>query len=350
MRILCKIRVVRLVWVVIPLVLIGIIGMQESFAEDSPHISIVTKNGLQLTLETDKSEYVKGEIIDIRLNITNISSEVIKYQTRSTCHDGIDFDIFDSSGNSLILLLPTASNIKQNDPLIKKFDSVSFYGKILELIKTDPDKELGLMITGDKDEIENILRAKHGVTEIGKAKNLGFVGAKVQAKEIPEIAGYDFVRSITDGEQRVCGHAMGVEFLTPNESIEKRRSWSQLVPSVIKGEAPHRVPEGQYLIKIEFHGIVNCLTIELEGDKPDLKESDISCGQNLLPPLDQDTETIFETIFPDWIKNNAKWWAEGKIDDESFVNGIQYLINEKIIHVPKFDVKKKTLTNHSHLG
>jgi len=37
---------------------------------------------------------------------------------------------------------------------------------------------------------------------------------------------------------------------------------------------------------------------------------------------------------PDWIKNNAKWWSEGQIDDSDFVSGIQHLINEKIINIP----------------
>lgn len=37
---------------------------------------------------------------------------------------------------------------------------------------------------------------------------------------------------------------------------------------------------------------------------------------------------------PDWIKNNAKWWADGQIDDDSFVQGIQYLVKEKIINIP----------------
>ena len=36
---------------------------------------------------------------------------------------------------------------------------------------------------------------------------------------------------------------------------------------------------------------------------------------------------------PSWIKNNAGWWAEGKIDDSSFFEGIQYLIKQGIIHV-----------------
>jgi len=32
-----------------------------------------------------------------------------------------------------------------------------------------------------------------------------------------------------------------------------------------------------------------------------------------------------------WIKNNAAWWADGTIDDESFISGIEYLLKEEII-------------------
>jgi len=36
---------------------------------------------------------------------------------------------------------------------------------------------------------------------------------------------------------------------------------------------------------------------------------------------------------PSWVKNNAKWWSEDSIDDNAFVQGIQYLIKEKIMSV-----------------
>ena len=39
-------------------------------------------------------------------------------------------------------------------------------------------------------------------------------------------------------------------------------------------------------------------------------------------------------VIPEWIKNNAKWWADGIIDDEAFTQGIQYLIKEKIVDIP----------------
>ncbi|KFM19985.1 phosphonate ABC transporter periplasmic phosphonate-binding protein [Marine Group I thaumarchaeote SCGC AAA799-P11] len=34
-----------------------------------------------------------------------------------------------------------------------------------------------------------------------------------------------------------------------------------------------------------------------------------------------------------WIKNNAGWWAEGAIDDETFVQGVEYLVKNGIISV-----------------
>ncbi len=37
---------------------------------------------------------------------------------------------------------------------------------------------------------------------------------------------------------------------------------------------------------------------------------------------------------PSWIKNNAKWWSERQIRDSDFVNGIQYMIKENIMVIP----------------
>ena len=39
-------------------------------------------------------------------------------------------------------------------------------------------------------------------------------------------------------------------------------------------------------------------------------------------------------IVPYWIKNNAGWWADGQIDDSSFVSGIQWLISNDVITIP----------------
>ena len=37
---------------------------------------------------------------------------------------------------------------------------------------------------------------------------------------------------------------------------------------------------------------------------------------------------------PEWVKNNAKWWSEGGIDDNTFATGIEFMIKQGIISVP----------------
>ena len=36
---------------------------------------------------------------------------------------------------------------------------------------------------------------------------------------------------------------------------------------------------------------------------------------------------------PDWVKNNAGWWADGSIHENDFLQGIQWLIDEEVIQV-----------------
>ncbi len=43
-----------------------------------------------------------------------------------------------------------------------------------------------------------------------------------------------------------------------------------------------------------------------------------------------------ETIsIPNWLKQNAGWWAQGAIDDLDFTSGIEYMIEQKWIKMPK---------------
>ena len=38
-----------------------------------------------------------------------------------------------------------------------------------------------------------------------------------------------------------------------------------------------------------------------------------------------------EISIPDWIRSNAAWWADGQIDDNTFIQGIEYMIKNQII-------------------
>jgi len=42
---------------------------------------------------------------------------------------------------------------------------------------------------------------------------------------------------------------------------------------------------------------------------------------------------ISKSNIPQWVKNNVMWWSAGKISDNDFVSGIQYLIENGIIQI-----------------
>ena len=39
------------------------------------------------------------------------------------------------------------------------------------------------------------------------------------------------------------------------------------------------------------------------------------------------------TEIPDWIKNNAGWWAESLITDDDFIEAMQWLIGNGVIQI-----------------
>ena len=57
--------------------------------------------------------------------------------------------------------------------------------------------------------------------------------------------------------------------------------------------------------------------------------------------LDSQTREV-----PLWIKNNAGWWADGQIDDETFVQGIEYLVQKNIISVSE---RSQTPSNNQNI-
>lgn len=51
--------------------------------------------------------------------------------------------------------------------------------------------------------------------------------------------------------------------------------------------------------------------------------------------MNSDQDKNFTPFIPKWIKNNAGWWSQGKMSDSDFVNGLQYVIEHKIIKIPE---------------
>lgn len=59
--------------------------------------------------------------------------------------------------------------------------------------------------------------------------------------------------------------------------------------------------------------------------------SKVTYGGETLWNYEADASTGLK--IPQWIRDNAKWWSEGLISDQDYVNGLQYLIQQGILKV-----------------
>jgi hypothetical protein len=50
-------------------------------------------------------------------------------------------------------------------------------------------------------------------------------------------------------------------------------------------------------------------------------------------------DKIIKSKVPSWIKNNAGWWADGTIDELTFLNGLEYLVQNGIIDAGRYNSK-----------
>jgi hypothetical protein len=57
-------------------------------------------------------------------------------------------------------------------------------------------------------------------------------------------------------------------------------------------------------------------------------------NKNIRMEVQSTPNSISPYSIPSWIKNNAGWWRDGNIDDNSFLHGIEFLIKEGILQIP----------------
>ena len=118
------------------------------------------------------------------------------------------------------------------------------------------------------------------------------------------------------------------EEFTPTEEVPPIPSW---IKKTVGWWADGQVTEIEFLEGITY--LINNRIIVIT-DSLTFKSADNA------------TESV-DYVIPSWIKNNAKWWADGDISDSAFVSALQWLIKngimqlslERISFVPIDDVK-----------
>ena len=122
----------------------------------------------------------------------------------------------------------------------------------------------------------------------------------------PKYSGYMFDESdMIPTMKHEIGHALGLDhYITNNQSLlEKWRNGIEKPPSIMI----------EYTPNIRYQNIT-----ELDIEK-------------VISIYGTDGFGKSNTIIPDWIKDNARWWSEGLISDDEYVSAIQYMIKNKII-------------------
>ena len=103
------------------------------------------------------------------------------------------------------------------------------------------------------------------------------------------------------------------------------------------------------LLDAKFDGTDDIFFILIDGFETDYLELETTGNARtlLIPFFEGDTvfEIIGTSVFdlglstqieiPDWVRNNAGWWATGQIEDPDFVFGIEYLITEGHMKIPE---------------
>ena len=109
-------------------------------------------------------------------------------------------------------------------------------------------------------------------------------------------------------------------------------------PTASPSDAFEMTKTTQASIVVPMHGSLEQMKIFRDlVEKSDLKTEVIILKQlEKIVPL---IEKVKEPKIPEWIRNNAKWWSEGNIGDSDFTGGIQYMIKENIISIPDLPVQ-----------
>ena len=83
----------------------------------------------------------------------------------------------------------------------------------------------------------------------------------------------------------------------------------------------HNVAE--FMVPKDVSGIVNLNFKNLDNN---------NLAKTVIPiVIDRITNQNDETSIPEWIRNNALWWSQEQIDDDTFIQGIEYLIKNQVI-------------------
>ena len=118
---------------------------------------------------------------------------------------------------------------------------------------------------------------------------------------------------------------IGSSIFIPNSFAQEETKIPDWIKNVAGWWAANEISEKEFLAAIEY--LINNDIIYL---------SFVPCSVAAASDPTQDIKLI-----PNWVKNNAGWWATDQIEDADFFNGMQYLIQKTILGLDNKKIKGK---------
>ena len=121
---------------------------------------------------------------------------------------------------------------------------------------------------------------------------------------------------------------IGSSILIPNSSAQEETQIPYWVKNVAGWWANNEISEKEFLSGIEYLINNNIISISF-----------MPCGA--VAAIADSDPTLEAKLVPNWVKNNAGWWATDQIEDADFLNGIEYLIKKDILGMDNKKIKGK---------
>jgi len=173
------------------------------------------------------------------------------------------------------------------------------------------------------DELPHISIQITGDSEISLDTSNRIIRANIEIDGFDPRDGYYYMRVVQISTGKI---------LTDTEIFPRDISnelWATKILHIVDENIENVVGDYEIQIFTEF-GIATAKT----------KFSVVESAKVEVQKLTEEQPTEPEPKIPNWIRNNAKWWSDGQIDDSDFTSGIQFMIKENIILIP--DLPKQT--------
>jgi len=121
---------------------------------------------------------------------------------------------------------------------------------------------------------------------------------------------------------------IGSSILIPNSFAQEETEIPKWIKNVAGWWAVNEISEKEFLAAIEY--LINNNIIYLPF---------VPCGG--AAAIAASDPTLDAKLIPNWVKNNAGWWATDQIEDADFFNGMQYLIQKTILGLDNKKIKGK---------